>query len=104
MNVSEPDWSMDPVAAVDGADATEFVLHIPFEAADLRAATALADLVLRSLSGISQVAKGSATVTRQGNLSRHFDVWCDHLLLGGVRCDLRAGHDDAHQAIASTLA
>ena len=72
-----------------------YVLHLPFDATGLDAATRLARTLGRSLDFLPECDTGETTVTIEGDQVVHHRVFCNRLVEPGRRCVLRAEHPAA---------
>ncbi|MBW4705286.1 MULTISPECIES: hypothetical protein [Micromonospora] len=70
-----------------------WVAHLPFTAADLPAAHRFAAALARSVTFLSQVDAGEATVSAEDEQGVRHRVFCDLPLPGGPRCVRRVDHD-----------
>jgi hypothetical protein len=83
----------------EGQQDSGYLVLFPIDAADLQAAIGVAELLVRSLPGVPGLRSTDVTVSSVDRPDVQHAVWCDVLLLGSVRCGLRAGHDGDHRAL-----
>ncbi|WP_428964206.1 hypothetical protein [Micromonospora fluostatini] len=70
-----------------------WVIHLPVGAPDLAAAQRIARVIARWARILPQVDPGELTVSAEDGQGVRHRVFCDRLLPGGRRCQLRADHD-----------
>ncbi|MEU6205972.1 hypothetical protein ABZ814_20615 [Micromonospora musae] len=70
-----------------------YVIHLPVVAVDLTAAQRLARVVGRWMTVLPMMDPGEITVSEEDHQFLRHRVFCDQLMPGGRRCQLRADHD-----------
>lgn len=74
-------------------DEAGWVIHLPIDVADVHAARALAETVVRMVDDHPLILGGAVTVSPEDHQSVRHQVYCDRLVSAlGRRCELRDGH------------